>query len=99
MLDKLTGKEWLGKWEAKVVMATVTKAHTLHANKARIICISGGPHCDLEVAQQPKLVRAIKQEMNDDHFSVKVEWMEIDSLGRTMLQVMRKMEVLQFLLL
>lgn len=77
MLDTLSGKEWLGKWEAKVVMAVVTKAHTLKTRRARIICVSGGPHCDLEVAQQPKLVRAIKLEAGDEAFSVKVEWMEI----------------------
>jgi hypothetical protein len=77
MLDSLSGKDWLGKWEAKVVMATVTKAHTLDARKARIVCISGGPHCDLEVAQQPRLVRAIKKEMDNEDFIVKVEWMEM----------------------
>ena len=77
MVDSLSGKDWVGKWEAKVVMATVTKAHTLKARKARIICISGGPHCDLEIAQQPRIVRAIKQEMSDEDFIVKVEWIEI----------------------
>jgi hypothetical protein len=77
MLDSLSGNEWLGKWEAKVVMATVTMANTLKAQKARIICISGGTHCDLEMAQQPKIVRAIKQEMVNDEFIVKVEWIDI----------------------
>ena len=32
-------------------MATVTKAQTLGTSKAKIICISGGKHCDLEMAR------------------------------------------------
>ncbi len=76
MVSCLSGNKWLGKLEAKVVMVTVTKAQTLGARKARILCISGGPHCDLEVAQQPRLVRAIKQEMEDPNFIVKIEWIE-----------------------
>lgn len=76
MLDSLKGHDWVAKWEAKVVMATVTKAQTLGSAQARIICIAGGRHCDLEMAQQPKLVRAIKQEMQDPSFRVRVDWLE-----------------------
>lgn len=77
MLDSLSGNAWAPKWEAKVVMATVTKAQTLGAKKAFIICIAGGENCDAEVARQPLLVRAIKAEMEDPDFRVRVEWMEM----------------------
>ena len=63
MVNAQSGKDWIPKWEAKVVMATVTKAQTLNSNKALILCIAGGKHCDAEMARQPALVRAIKTEM------------------------------------
>ena len=78
MVDSLSGKDWVSKWEAKVVMATVTKAQTLGTSKATILCIAGGPFCDLEMAKQPSLVRAIKKEMEDESFRVGVHWMEIE---------------------
>ncbi|CAE8648488.1 unnamed protein product [Polarella glacialis] len=77
MVNSLSGKDWIPKWEAKVVMATVTKAQTLGASKALILCIAGGNHCDAEMARQPTLVRAIKAEMEDPAFRVRVEWLEI----------------------
>ena len=46
--------------EAKVVMATVTKAKTLKSNKAQILYIAGGKPCDAEMVRQPALARAIK---------------------------------------
>ena len=52
MVNVLSGKDWIPKWEAKVVMATVTKAHTLNSNKALILCIAGGKHCDAEMVRQ-----------------------------------------------
>lgn len=82
MVNALSGKEWIPKWEAKVVMATVTKAQTLNTNKALILCIAGGKNCDAEMGRQPALVRAIKTEMGKEDFRVRVEWIEIDeSLG------------------
>ncbi|CAE8635818.1 unnamed protein product [Polarella glacialis] len=72
-VNSLSGKDWIPKWEAKVVMATVTKAQTLGASKALILCIAGGNHCDAEMARQPTLVRAIKAEMEDPAFRVRVE--------------------------
>ena len=78
MVNGLTGKDWIPKWEAKVVMATVTKAQTLNSNKALILCIAGGKNCDAEMARQPALVRAIKTEMADQDFRVRVEWIEIN---------------------
>ena len=77
MLNKLSGKGWIPKWEAKVVMATVTKAQTLNTNKALILCIAGGKNCDAEMARQPALVRAIKTEMASQEFRVRVELIEI----------------------
>ena len=79
MVDSLKGKDWIPKWEAKVVMATVTKAQTLGLNHALLICIAGGKHCDAEMARQPALVRAIKTEMANPNFRVRVEWLEIDA--------------------
>ena len=76
MVDSLSGTDWVAKWEAKVVMATVTKIETLEASKAKILCISGGKHCDLEMARQPKLVKAIRQELDQPNFPIKVEWMD-----------------------
>jgi len=78
MVNTLSGKDWIPKWEAKVVMATVTKAQTMGVQKALIICIAGGKHCDAEMSRQPALVRAIKTEMEDSNFRVRVEWLEIE---------------------
>ena len=60
MVKVKSGKDWIPKWEAKVVMATVTKAKTLKANKARILYIAGGQPWDAEMVRQPALARAIK---------------------------------------
>jgi len=78
MVNDLSGKDWVPKWEAKVVMAVVTKAQTLGVQKAKIICIAGGPMCDKEMARQPQLVKAVKKEMGSDSFRVSVEWMEAE---------------------
>ena len=48
MVNVKSGKDWIPKWEAKVVMATVTKY------------IAGGKPCDAEMVGQPALARAIK---------------------------------------
>ena len=77
MVNVLSGKDWIPKWEAKVVMATVTKAKTLKSNKAHILDIARGKHCDAEMARQPALVRAIKTEMASQEFRVRVEFNEI----------------------
>ena len=60
MVNVKSGKDWIPKWEAKVVMATVTKAKTLKSNKARILYIAGGKPCDAEMVRQPALAGAIK---------------------------------------
>ena len=58
-------------------MATVTKAQTLNTNKALIRCIAGGKNCDAEMARQPVPVRAIKTEMTNPKFIVRVQLIEI----------------------
>ena len=77
MVNVLSGKDWIPKWEAKVVMATVTKAQTLNSNKALILCIAGGKHCDAEMVRQPALARAIKTEMASQECRVRGEFIEI----------------------
>ena len=42
MANILSGKDWIPKWEAKVVMAMVTKAKTLKSNKAPISYVLRG---------------------------------------------------------
>ena len=76
MVNVLSGKDRIPEWEANVVMATVTKAKTLKSNKAHIVYIAGGKHCDAEMAGQPALVRAIKTEMASQEFRVRVEFNE-----------------------
>ena len=81
MVNVLSGKDWIPKWEAKVVMATVTKAQTLNSNKALIPCIAGGKHCDAEMVRQPALARAIKTEMASQEFRVRGEFIEISGFS------------------
>ena len=40
MVNALGGKEWIPKWEAKVVMAMVSKAQTLNPNKVLGLCMT-----------------------------------------------------------
>jgi hypothetical protein len=82
MVNDLAGRDWIPKWEAKVVMAVVTKAQTLGVSNATILCISGGRQCDLEMARQPALVRAIRKEMGSEKFSIKVSWMDISDFRK-----------------
>ena len=51
MVNVESGKDWIPKWEAKVVMATVTKAKTWKSNKAHILYIAGGKPCDAEMVR------------------------------------------------
>ena len=51
MVNVKSGKDWIPKWEAKVVMATVTKAKTLKSNKALFLNIAGGKPCDAEMVR------------------------------------------------
>ena len=81
MVNVLSGKDWIPKWEAKVVMATVTKAQTLNSNKALIPCIAGGKHCDAEMVRQPALARAIRTEMASQEFRVRGEFIEISGFS------------------
>jgi hypothetical protein len=83
MVDTLKGKDWVSKWQAKVVMAVVTKAQTLRSKSCKIICIQGGRNCDMELSHQPKLLKAIRLEINDPTFRVRVEWMDIEDFMAT----------------
>ena len=56
-VNDLDGKEWIPEWGAKVVMAV--EAYT-PCSDVTILHISGGERCRLEMARQPVLVRAIK---------------------------------------
>ena len=62
MVNVKSGKDWIPKWEAKVVMATVTKAKTLKSNKALTLNIAGGKPCDAAMVRQPTLARAITRQ-------------------------------------
>ena len=62
MVNIKSGKDWIPKWEAKVVMATVTKAKTLKSSKALTLNIAGGKPCDAEMVRQPTHARAIKRQ-------------------------------------
>ena len=55
MVNVKSGKDWIPKWEAKVVMATVTKAKTLKSNKALTLNIA-------EMGRQPTHARAITRQ-------------------------------------
>ena len=78
MVNGKSGKDWIPKWEAKVVMATVTKAKTLKSNKARVLYTAGGKPCDAEMVRQPALARAIKKEMASQEFGVRFKFIEIN---------------------
>ena len=42
MVNSLSGKDWVAKWEAKVVTCVVTAVRLVGAQKARILCVEGG---------------------------------------------------------
>ena len=58
-----------GCWLARAMPAAM---QALDLKRARILCLRGGRFCDQEFARQPHLVTAIKQEMSDETFRVKV---------------------------
>ena len=55
------------------MMTTVTKAQTLKTDNILIICVSSGQICNAETARQPVPVRAIKTEMTDPKFIVRID--------------------------
>ena len=59
------------------MMTTVSKAHALKTNEARILCIAGGKNCGAEMARQPARVSAIKTGMAKPGYRVRVELIEI----------------------
>ena len=78
MVHVKSGKDWIPKWEAKVVMATVTKAKTLKSNKALTLNIAGGKPCDAEMVRQPTHART---EMASQELRVWFEFIEINEFS------------------
>ena len=76
-MKKRRGEGWIPKWEAKIVMTTVSKAHALKTNEARSLCIAGGKICGAEMARQPARVSAINTGMAKPVYRVRVELIEI----------------------
>jgi hypothetical protein len=85
MVNGLSGKDWIPKWQSKVVLAAVTKANTLNSSRVIIVCIEGGKHCDQEYAQIPFLKRAIDKEWQDNGHSsplrVDVAWVSFQAFS------------------
>ena len=71
MLNKLSGRCWIPKWVARVVMATVTKAQTLNLTRHSSFVLQEA-NCNAEMARQPALFRVIKTEMASQEFRVRV---------------------------
>ena len=72
MVNVKSGKEWIPKWEAKVVMATVTKAKTLKSNKAQILYIAGASLVMQRWSDNLHLLGQSKTEMASQEFRVRV---------------------------
>jgi hypothetical protein len=85
MVNDLKGKDWVGKWQAKVVMAAITKAQSMKVNRVKIICIEGGKFCNDEYASVPHLKAAIVKEWNDNgnSSSLRVEclWLSFEAFA------------------
>jgi hypothetical protein len=83
MVDSLKGRDWMGKWQAKVVMPSITKAQSLNTRRIKIICIEGGKFCDEEHACMPHLKKAIAKEWIDSGNTTELRleclWMGYDS--------------------
>ena len=79
MINDLKGKDWIPKWQAKVVMASVTKAQTLNCKHIKIICIAGGDQCDCEMSYTPLLRKAIIKELDNDSYRIDVILMSFES--------------------
>jgi uncharacterized C2H2 Zn-finger protein len=71
------------KWQAKVVMASVTKAQSLNTHRIKIICIEGGNFCDEEHAGLPQIKKEIVKEWTDNGHTTELRleclWMGHDS--------------------
>ena len=76
-LKKRRGEGWIPKWDAKIVMTTVSKAHALKTNKTHSLCIAGRKICGAEMARQPAPVSAINTGMAKPVYRVRVELTEI----------------------
>lgn len=80
-MNTRSGQDWFPKWETKVVTATVVKAQEMNVKKAVLLCIQG--NTDLSMIETtihfmaPKLENVIRKEINDQDFSVRVEWLKL----------------------
>jgi len=81
MLNKLSGRCWIPNWEARVVMATVTKAQTLNLTRHSSYVLQEAD-CNAEMARQPAHVRVIKTEMASQEFRVRVELRAIPEFSK-----------------
>ena len=83
MVDTLSGKDWVGKWQSKVVMASVTLARTLSVNRVKLICLQGGRFCNEEYRHTQLLKAAVEREWkdggNEGKILVDVHWTEFDA--------------------
>ncbi len=83
MVDSLSGKDWVGKWQSKVVMASVTLARTLSVSRVKLICLQGGRFCNEEYKHTQLLKAAVEREWkdggNDGKILVDVHWTEFDA--------------------
>lgn len=82
MVDSLKGKDWVAKWQSKVVAASVTKAVTMSTSRIKLICIQGGKFCNEEFAHTKTLKSAIEQEWKDGGNTGKalidIQWMDVE---------------------
>ncbi len=78
MINKLDGAQWIPKWQARVVQAVSQAAAIPGVKRVKIICIKGGFHCDAELRHQPKLDKAIIEELSTLGVDVttRLEWLE-----------------------
>jgi hypothetical protein len=85
MVDSLAGKDWVAKWQAKVVMAAVTLASSMSVKRVRLICIQGGRFCNEEYKHTQLLKSAVEREwkdgMNEGKILVDVHWTDFDAFA------------------
>ena len=72
MVNVKSGEDWIPKWEAKVVMATVTKAKTLKSNKAISYILQGASLVMQRWSDNLHLLGQSKTEMASQEFRVRV---------------------------
>lgn len=83
MVDSLSGKDWVGKWQAKVVSAAVTCTSLLALKRVKLVCIQGGRFCNEEFMHTRLLKAAVEREWkdggNEGKILVDVHWVDYDA--------------------